>query len=64
MRFTIDRINGEFAVVITDNGQKFDIPCALFPDAKEGNIYSINLDETEMKNRYERIKNIADEIWE
>lgn len=64
MRFTIDRINGEVAVVIVDSGQKFNVPCAFFPDVKEGNIYRIILDETEMKSRYERIKKIADEIWE
>ncbi len=64
MKLTVDRIEGEFAVVITDSGEKFDIPLGVFPNLKEGNVYELRLLEDEMRSRQERIKKLADEIWE
>ncbi len=64
MKFTVDRIEGEFAVVITDDGKRFDVPAGLFADLKEGNVYDLRLDEGEMKSRKARIEKLADEIWE
>ena len=64
MKLTIDRIEGEYAVVITDKGEKFDIPSGVFPDLKEGNIYEICLDKAEMKSRQSQIEKLMDDIWE
>ena len=64
LKLTIDRIENEIAVVITDEGKRFNISSELFPDIKEGNIYNISLDEEEMKIRMQKIKEIADDIWE
>lgn len=64
MKLTIDRIEGEYAVVITDSGEKFDIPAGVFPELKEGNIYEIYLDKEEMKSRQVQIEKLMDDIWE
>lgn len=42
MKVIIDRIEGDFAVV--ESGDKmYNIPCALLPDAKEGDTVEINV---------------------
>ena len=63
MKFTIDRIEGNFAVIITDDKRKFDIPLKLLSPCKEGDVFSIEKDEEEAKDRKARIESLADELW-
>lgn len=64
MKLTIDRIEGEYAVVINDSGEKFDIPTGVFPGLKEGNVYELRIDENETESRRERIEKLMDDVWE
>ncbi len=52
MKWTIDRFEGDFAVVETENRQMADIPrAALPPDVKEGDVVVLQIgrEETERK---------------
>ena len=65
MKVTIDRFEGEFAVVELDNGATADMPCILIPDgAKEGDVIEIIIDaqETDLRKRRisQKLKNLFD----
>ena len=54
MKFVIDRIESDFAVVETDHKKIYNVPKDFLPDAKEGKCYIItenkNYDSQKMKN--------------
>lgn len=54
MRFVVDRIESDYAVIETDDKRIFNVPKAFLPDAKEGKCYIItedeNYDSQKMKN--------------
>lgn len=57
MRFTIDRFEGDFAVVELENREMLDIPKILLPDdSKEGDVLLIVHDTGETENRKKRIE--------
>ena len=65
MNFTIDRFEGDFAVVETETGEFFDIPCRLLPSsAKEGDTFCITKNEIETENRQKRIENLMNDLFE
>ena len=51
MTITIDRIEGNYLIVELENGKIINLPKELIPNAKENDIYSINLNKDEMKKR-------------
>lgn len=57
MEFTIDRFEGEFAVVELEDGKIAQISRIAIPtEAKEGDIISIKIEIDKTKNRKESIK--------
>ncbi|MCK9443417.1 MAG: DUF3006 domain-containing protein [Tissierellaceae bacterium] len=57
MKFTIDRFEGEYAVVELDTGHTVDITKAVLPPgAKEGDIISLKIEEEETEERRKRIQ--------
>lgn len=64
MKVTIDRFEGDFAVVLNDEGKSFAAAKALFEGAKEGEVYEISRDGGETAKRREKIKNLIDEVFE
>ena len=66
MIITIDRIEAEFAVCITDDKKQIDIPLSFFEnEVFEGNIFDLNLNEMkeEQENRHKRIAQKANRLW-
>lgn len=62
MKVTIDRFEGDFAVVEVSESCFANIPKILLPDAKEGDIISITIEESneklmENKERLHRLFN-------
>lgn len=52
MRFTIDRFEGEFAIVELENRKMVDFPRILLPvEAKEGDIIIVSVDGFETEKR-------------
>jgi len=60
MKFVIDRFEGEYAVVETDNGF-VNVPKILFPDACEGDTIDIQVIKEETKK--EELKNRLDNLF-
>lgn len=66
MIITIDRFEGNFAVCLTDEKVKIDIPITLLPNgAKEGKVYDMQFIEQieEEEKRHKRITSKAKKLW-
>ena len=63
MRVIIDRFEGEYAVVLTEEKKSIAVPAVLFEGGQEGDVFDIvkNTDETE--KRKDRIEKLAKELW-
>lgn len=65
MKITIDRIEGEYAVVELENKTMLDMSILLIPEgAKEGDIISIEIDKKEAETRTKRIEKLMHDLWE
>lgn len=47
MRISVDRFEGDFAVVETETGETVNMPRCLIPDAAEGDVISVTVDRDE-----------------
>lgn len=63
MTITIDRIEGNYLIVELENGKIINLPKELIPNAKENDIYSINLNKDEMKKRKNNINNLINDLF-
>lgn len=64
MQVTIDRIEGNIAVVELEDGTTADLPLVLVPNAKEGMTVTITADDNEDRKRRQNIKNLMDSLFE
>lgn len=64
MIVTIDRFEGEFAVVETENRETANIPKILLPDAKEGDAVRIEVDKARTSNIKDEIQELMDNLFE
>lgn len=52
MKFTVDRFEGDIAIIELGNGKVIDCPKELLPpNTKEGSIITITVDETATKEK-------------
>ncbi len=61
IKATIDRIEGNWLIIVPEEGPGFQIPSSLFPGFSEGNVVSISLirdekGEKEIKDRIGEIR--------
>lgn len=63
MTFTIDRIEGNYLIVELENGKIINLPKELIPNAKENDIYTITLNNDEMKKRKNNINNLINDLF-
>ncbi len=65
MRFTIDRFEGDFAVVELDNGDMIDVPKCFIPKgAKTGDVIKVEIYKEGTKGRKRKINELANDLWE
>lgn len=64
MRVTIDRFEGEFAVVETQDCKMANIPKILVPDADEGDVVIIEVDKERTSAAEKKIKELMDDLFE
>ncbi|WHH57433.1 DUF3006 domain-containing protein [Petroclostridium sp. X23] len=70
MKATIDRFEGNFAVIELENRETQKIPKSLLPPcAKEGDVLDIvdgffHMDTCETDKRKEEIEKLMQEVWE
>lgn len=63
MKITIDRFEGNFAVVELENRKFANMPKSLVPQgAKEGSVLSIEIDEEEAEKRKQTVSVLIDKI--
>ena len=64
MKYTIDRFEGNFAVVELENEKFVDIPReAIRPEAKEGDIISVMVDKETTAKRKKEIEDMTKDMW-
>ncbi len=56
MKVTIDRFEGAYAVCEIEKGRFVSIPAELVPDAREGDIVSIEILREESDKKKEKLK--------
>lgn len=65
MKYTIDRFEGEYAVVELENKEFVNIPIKALPEeAKEGDIIKVYVDYEETVDREKRIKDKFESLFE
>lgn len=63
MKIIIDRFEGDSAVVELPGKVIINVPKILFPNAKEGDVISIEIDKEETKNRKKRVNNLMNDLF-
>ena len=67
MKVIIDRFEGEIAVIELAIGKTINVPKELFPNAKEGDVFSIEFDKNENTNetesRKEKITSLMNDLF-
>lgn len=63
MYITVDRFEGETAVVQTEDGKMYNMPRALLPNVGEGSVISIHVDEHRTKQRHDDVQALVDELF-
>ena len=63
MKVTVDRFEGLYAVVETENGQMINMPRDLTPDSvQEGDVISIVVDKEETERKRIEIQRLKDRL--
>lgn len=64
MKWIVDRIDGDYAVVELENGKAVDIPLISLPeDIKEGAVINVSADKAETDKRKENIDSLAKRLF-
>jgi hypothetical protein len=64
MKITIDRFEGNYAVVELPDKKTSDLPVELVPEgAKEGYVLDITIDYEETKKRKDEIESLMEDMW-
>ncbi|MBS6511532.1 MAG: DUF3006 domain-containing protein [Clostridiales bacterium] len=66
MKFTVDRIEQDIAVIELENGETLSLPYALLRplQAKEGDVLQLCIDEEETIQRRERVASLLKDIFQ
>ena len=63
MKVTVDRFEGLYAIVETEDGQMIDMPRVLTPDGiQEGDVISIIVDKEETERKRIEIQQLKDRL--
>lgn len=63
MKVTIDRFEGEYAIIELPDMTFVDVPRVLFPLAQEGDVIDISIDSAETERRTVRIKGLMTQLF-
>ena len=64
MKYIIDRFEGDFAIVELDNKTFVNIPkAAIPPEAKEGTVIDVTIDEDSTAARTEKINKLMGDLF-
>jgi len=64
MKYIIDRFEGDFAIVELSDKTFVNIPKAVIPpEAKEGSVIDVTIDEDSTAARTEKINNLMNDLF-
>lgn len=64
MKWIVDRIEGDYAVVEFEDGKTADIPLISLPEnIREGTVINVSADKSETEKRRENIDNLAKKLF-
>lgn len=64
MKFTIDRFEGDFAVVELEDGKFIDVPKITLPkEARESDIISVSVDHAATEKRRKEIRKLEKNLF-
>jgi len=63
MKVTIDRFEGEFAVIELPDKTFINIPRKLFPGALESDVIDVTIDKGETEERKKRISGLMEGLF-
>lgn len=64
MKYTIDRFEGNYAVVELENQKFANIPRLAIPnEAKEGDVIIVQIDKETTSQRKRQIQKLMDDVW-
>lgn len=64
MKIIIDRFEREFAVAEMPDGKMVNVPKVLLPNAKEGDVVEITVNNRETQNIKNEISELMESVWE
>ena len=64
MKVIIDRIEGDSVIVEIGVGKIVSVPKILFQNAKEGDVFKIEIDREETNIRKEKIQKLMNNLFE
>lgn len=66
MKFIIDRIEQDTAIVELESGESLSLPYALLRplQAKEGDVLRLSIDQEEIAKRRERVSSLLKDIFQ
>ena len=64
MKVIIDRIEGDSVIVEIGVGKIVSVPKILFQNAKEGDVFKIEIDREEANARKEKIQKLMNNLFE
>ena len=64
MKVIIDIIEGDYAIVEIGVGKIVSVPKILFKNAKEGDVFKIEIDSEETNIRKEKIQKLMNNLFE
>jgi len=63
-KVTIDRFEGDYAVVEMEDKTMVNISRCIIPESQEGDIIRIEIDKDEKEQRKKDIKKLINDLWE
>jgi len=64
MKIIVDRIEGGFIVAELSDGKCENLPLVFAPDAKEGDVIDISIDEKKSKECAQSVKDRLDRLFD
>ena len=63
MKVIIDRLEDKIAVVELEDGSRAEMPRVLIPEAKEGDVISIDVDPSTREKRERAVEELMNELF-
>lgn len=64
MKYTIDRFEGEYAVVELESGKFVDVPREAIPvEARESDIIEVKINKADTEKRREEVRKLENDLF-